>query len=156
MLLSPLPASPVKSGEPLKTMPMREPSCGFHLGNHVEQEKQRPVIDAREAGAEASIETEVIVLLRDVVFLRLPLHAEGRIGQHVVEFFIWVAIAVGEAFLGFAGAKGVAVDDEASVFALDHEIGAADGVGLRVILLAEEFDVGARIEAGLGIDDEFL
>jgi hypothetical protein len=26
MLLSPLPASPVKSGEPLKTMPMREPS----------------------------------------------------------------------------------------------------------------------------------
>ena len=161
MLLSPLPASPVKSGEPLKTMPMREPSPpsrgrGLHLRDHVEQEEQRAVIDARQAGTEASVEAKLLVLLGDVVLLRLPLHAEGRIGQHVVELLVRVAVAIDEAFLGLAGAEGVAEDDVLHVLALDHEIGAADGVGLGVVFLAEEFEVGAGVQAGFGIDDELL
>ncbi len=67
MLLSPLPASPVKSGEPLKTMPMRlPPSFGaLHLREHVLEEKQRAVVDARQSGAETAVVAERVVLLLD-------------------------------------------------------------------------------------------
>ena len=63
ILHGPEPASPVNSGEPLKTMAissLRRPSPGggLHLGNHVLQEQQRAVIDARQAGAEASREAQ--------------------------------------------------------------------------------------------------
>ena len=77
---------------------------GLHLRDHVEQEEQRAVIDARQAGAESSLEAELVVLLGDVVLLRLPLHAKGRIGQHVVKLLVRVAVAIDEAFLGLAGA----------------------------------------------------
>ena len=46
---SPDPAAPVNSGEPLKTIATREPpSVGrLHLGDHVLQEEERAVVDAR-------------------------------------------------------------------------------------------------------------
>ena len=50
--LSPEPAPPVKSGEPLKTMAMREPASvlrrRLELGDHVLEEQQRAVVDARQ------------------------------------------------------------------------------------------------------------
>ena len=52
MLLSPEPASPVNSGEPVKTIARREPppdsagSARFDLSHHVLQEQERAVVDA--------------------------------------------------------------------------------------------------------------
>ena len=85
--LSPEPASPVNSGEPLKTMPRRLPPFfgRLHLGDHVLEEQERAVVDARQAGAEPAAEALVLVLSFGSVLHRLPLHAERRIGQHVVE-----------------------------------------------------------------------
>ena len=136
MLLSPLPASPVKSGEPLKTMAMRLPPSfgGAHLRDHVLQEEQRAIVDARQARAEAAVVAERVALVLDVLLLLLPLHAEGRIGEHVVERpFLAVGVAV-EAVLG----EGVAEDDVVGVLALDEHVGPADGPGLVVPVLAEE------------------
>ena len=65
MLLSPEPASPVKSGEPLKTMASREPPSGLHLGDHVLQEEKRAVVDTRQAGAEAAVVAQRLVLVAD-------------------------------------------------------------------------------------------
>lgn len=128
----------------------------FHLRNHVEQEEQRAIVDARQAGTEAALEAKLLVLLRYVVLLRLPLHAEGRVREHVVKPFVRMAVAIREAFLGLASAERVAIDDVLHILALDHEVGAADGVGLGIVFLAEEFEVCARVESGIGIDDEFL
>jgi hypothetical protein len=68
--LSPEPASPVNSGEPLKTMASasRPPSpsgVGVHLADHVLQEQQRAVVDARQPGAEAAGEALLFVLALD-------------------------------------------------------------------------------------------
>ena len=162
MLLSPLPGvageerRAIEDDADARAFAAHRRGRGLHLRDHVEQEEQRAIIDARQAGAEAAVEAELFVLLGDVVLLRLPLHAKGRIGQHVVELLVRVAVAIDEAFLGFAGAQGVAEDDVLHVLALDHEIRAADGVGLGIVFLAEEFEVGAGVEAGFGIVDEFL
>ena len=53
--LSPLPASPVNRGEPFMTMATREPpsSAVLHAAEHVLQEEELAVADARQAGAEA-------------------------------------------------------------------------------------------------------
>ena len=86
--LSPLPAPPVKSGEPLKTMAMREPGLsrvpgfqGWNLADHVEQKQQRAVVDSRQLAAVAAEVGPAGYLL----LLPLPVHAKGRIGQQVVE-----------------------------------------------------------------------
>ena len=85
--LSPDPASPVKSGEPLKTMASRPPpsSGALHLADHVLEEEERAVVDAGQAGAEATVEAELLVLVLDLLLDLLPLDAEGRVGEQVVE-----------------------------------------------------------------------
>ena len=85
--LSPDPAAPVNSGEPLKTMARRLPpsSTRLHLGDHVLEEEEAAVVDARQPGAEAAGEAELLVLVADLVLDLLPLHPERRIGEQVVE-----------------------------------------------------------------------
>ena len=102
MLLSPEPAPPVKRGEPLKTMASREPCLRSRrphrcsLVPHVLQEEQRTVVHPREPRAEAAVKATLVVLLPDLFLLLLPVHAEGRIGEEVVEGL------VGELVLGEA------------------------------------------------------
>ena len=68
--------------------------------------------------------------------LRLPLHAEGRVGEQVVEARAGVAV-VGEA---------VAEGDVLEVLALHHQVAAADRIGLGVVLLAVALQARLRVE----------
>ena len=106
------------------------------------QEEQGAVVDARQAGAEAAAEAEGVALALDVALLLLPLHAEGRVGEHVVEGpLLAVGVAV-EAVLG----EGVAEDDVVGVLALDQHVGLADRPGFVVPVLAVEMRVGVGVE----------
>ena len=96
------------------------------------------------------------MFLGDVVLFRFPLHAKGRIRQHVVKTLVRVAVAVNEAVFGFAGAQGVAKGDVLDVLTFDHEVGAADGVGLGVVLLAEKLQVGTGVQAFIRVNNEFF
>ena len=141
MLLSPWPASPVKSDEPLWTSAMRLPSADLcvHLRRHVGEEEHLPVAgagDERQLLAlvhdlEARVAHAVLAAHRlEVLLPALPV---GRIGEHEVELL---------------GREGVvrergpfrAADDVvgALAFALQQHVGLADGVGLGVDLLAVE------------------
>ena len=51
----------------------------------MEEEKQRAIADPRQAGTEAAIEALLAGFLADFLFDLLPLDAEGRIGERVVE-----------------------------------------------------------------------
>ena len=54
--LSPLPASPVKSGDPFMMIAMRlPPLSGLGAREHVQQEERLPVADAREPGTETAV-----------------------------------------------------------------------------------------------------
>jgi hypothetical protein len=75
-------------------------------------------------------------LVLDGVGHLLPLDAEGRVGEEVVE-----GLADEPSWL-----KRVAVGDVGGVLALQHHVGAADGVGLGVELLAEHLQVGVRVQ----------
>jgi len=87
------------------------------------EEEERAVIHAGRACAEASAEAEGVALVLDIPLLLLPFHAEGRIGEHVVEGpFLAVRGAV-EAILG----EGVAEDDGVGILALDEHVRLADG-----------------------------
>jgi hypothetical protein len=99
---------------------------GAHLRQQMQQEQQRAIRDARQAGAEATGMAHLLVLAADLLLDLLPLHAEGRVGQHVVELLRRVAV-VGE---------GVAGDDVAHVLALDEHVCLADGVALVVQFLS--------------------
>ena len=68
--------------------------------------------------AEAPLEAERVTLLLDVVLLLLPLHAEGRIGEHVVERRGPPAAAARVAIPG----EAVAEDDVLGVLALDQHV----------------------------------
>src|SRR5439155_16063685 len=57
----------------------------LHLRDHVHDEEQRAVVDARQAGAEAAFEGLFVMFPLYEVGLRLPLDAEGRVGEQVVE-----------------------------------------------------------------------
>ena len=57
---------------------------GRHLGNHVLKEQERTVVDTGEPGAEATVVSLGLMFLANRVFVRFPLNAERRIGQHVV------------------------------------------------------------------------
>src|SRR5207245_7700130 len=52
---------------------------GLHFRQHVLQEQEGAVVDARQAGAEAFGEALLLVLLANLLFLRLPFDAEGRV-----------------------------------------------------------------------------
>ena len=81
--LSPEPTPPVKRGEPLKTS--GEPSAdllgALELADHVLEEEEGSVVDARQAGPEATAEAELVVLVLDLALDLLPLDAEGRIDE---------------------------------------------------------------------------
>jgi hypothetical protein len=82
------------------------------------------------------------VLILDIALLLLPLHAEGRIGEHIVESpFLPVAGPV-EAVLG----EGVAQDDGVCILAFDEHVGLADGPGFVVPVLTEELGLGVAVE----------
>ena len=61
--LSPLPASPVKSGEPFMMMAMREPpSFGFFdVGEHVKQEQELAVAYPRQPRTEPAQRTAFVL-----------------------------------------------------------------------------------------------
>jgi len=77
----------------------------------------------------------LLVLLADFLFDLLPFHAKGRIGQHVVEFPVRVAVI----------GKGVAGFDVGDILPLDEHVGFADRIGLIVEFLPEHG------QAGLGV-----
>jgi hypothetical protein len=58
---------------------------GLELVDHVLQEEQRAIVHTREPGAKAAVEAALVVLLLDLLLLLLPVHAEGRIREEVVE-----------------------------------------------------------------------
>ena len=112
----------------------------LNLRNHVLQEQERPVIDARQSGAEAAVIAFVVVLFFYKVILRLPFHAEGRVGEHVIE------LLAGKGVEGLAVAERVAVLDFIDLLAFDQDVGAADGVGFGVLVLPEDDEFGVRIQ----------
>ena len=56
----------------------------------------------------------------DVVFFRLPLHTKGRVGSHVIEFFVGVTIAINAVFAADAGAQGITKYNIVGFFTFDH------------------------------------
>lgn len=67
-----------------------------------------------------------------------------------------MAVAIDKAVFGLAGAQGVAKGDVLDVLAFDHQVRAANGIGLGVVFLAEEVNAGAGVQAGVRVDDELL
>ena len=139
MLLSPWPASPVKSELPLWTSAMRLPRgvSLLHLAQHVGQEHHLAVAGTGDEGVlriavVLDHEAEIVdpALAAHALQIGLPALAVGRIGEHEVE------LAGGECVRGERGA----VPDVGRFVALSlqDEIGLADGVGLRVDLLSVE------------------
>ena len=63
-----------------------------HLRDQVQQEQQRAVADARQARPEAAVEALLLGLLADLLLDLLPLDAERRIGEHVVEVLAGQAV----------------------------------------------------------------
>ncbi len=112
-----------------------------HLRDEVQQEQHRAVRDARQTGAEAAAEALLGVLGLDHLGDLLPLHAEGRVRQHVVE------LLAGEGVVG----ERVAEVDMLGVLPLDEHVRLADGVGLVVELLAEERQLAGGVHLGQGI-----
>src|SRR5690606_22396939 len=105
-----------------------------YLREHVLQEEQRAVVDARQPGAEAAVVAESLGFVRDVLLLLFPLHAEGRIGEHIVEGALLALGVAVEAVLG----EGVAEDDVVGVLAFDEHVGLADRPGFVVPVLPEQ------------------
>ena len=108
-----------------------------HVREHVQQEQELAVADARQARPEAA-GGAAVVLGAHRVHVALPVLAVGRVGDHVVEAAPGVAVV----------REGAAEDDPlgvAAVLRLHVEVGLADGEGLGVDLLAEQVDVGAGV-----------
>ena len=101
------------------------------LAHHVEQEQQGAVVDARQL---AAVATEVGAA-GDDLFLRFPVHAEGRVGQQIIKALIWKRVV----------GQGVAQHHLAIIVALDQEIGGGHGVGAGVIVLPEYFNHGLLV-----------
>ena len=99
-------------------------------------EEEGTVIDAGQSCAETSAEPLFFMFACDEIGFRLPLHTEGRIGQHVIE------LVAREPVIGEAVAKG----DMFDVLAFDHHVRPADGVGLGVVILAENLQAGVWIK----------
>ena len=152
MLLSPWPASPVNRELPLWTSAIRLPSgvVPLHLGELVGQEEHLAVAAAGDEGvlgvvAVLDLKARIVhvLLAAHALEVRLPALAVGRVREHEVELAGWE---------GVVRESGVfrAADDVVGglAFALEQQVGLADGVGLRVDLLAEE--VGGDLLAALG------
>ena len=107
----------------------------LHLVDHVLDEVEGPVVDARQPGPEPTGKAPRFLLRPDRVGHLLPLHADGRVGQHVVELRALVAV------LG----EGVAMDHVAGVLAHEHHVGPAHRVGLGLELLPEDLQPRLRV-----------
>ena len=101
----------------------------FELIDHVLQKEQRAVVHARQPGAEAATEAARVVLLLDLLPLLLPVHAEGRIGEEVVEGL------VGELILGEAVAVPDVVTGAVVVHLLHQHVRRRGGEGALVVVL---------------------
>ena len=113
-----------------------------HLRDHVLEEQQRAVIHPRQPSPEAPLVTERVRLLLDRLFLLLPSHAEGWIGEHIVE---GVSVSRGVAVELILG-EGIATPDVVSIFALDQHVRLANRPGSVVQVLAEQVGISLGIE----------
>ncbi len=133
----------------------------LHLAHHFHEKKKLAIIHSGSSGngvhvaggiRQVHLETGVdndrarTIFLKDLALVGFPALAIGRVGKHEVE------AGAGEFVSGERGT----VTDVLGVVALDHHVGFADGIGLRVDLLAVEVDGGIRADGSLGIDDEIL
>ena len=130
----------MKSGEPLSTMPKRLPPslAGRILEIRCSRKSSEPSLTRGRPGPKRPLKPMLLGLFANHGFDLLPLHAEGRIGKHVVEDFRQQAV----------GGEGVAEDDVGDVLALDEHVGLADGVGLGVQFLAVHDQPGVGVQAG--------
>ncbi len=100
------------------------------------QKEEAAVVDAREARPEPPGDPEPLVLALDGVAHLLPLNAERRVGDQVVEAPARVPV------LG----ERVAVDDVRRVLGvLEQHVRAAHRVGLGVKLLPVDLQAGVRV-----------
>src|SRR6266508_5682046 len=107
-----------------------------HFRKHVLKKKQRTIIDARRARSEAALETQCVALLLDEALLLLPFHAQGRIGQHVIELLIRKTVF----------RERVAENDVIGVLAFDDHVGLADSPGVVIPVLAIEQRIRFAVE----------
>ncbi len=123
-------------------MAMREPpSFGvLRVGQHVQQEQELAVADPRQARAEPA-RGAALVLGAHGVLVALPVLAVGRIGDQVVEGLAGVAV------VGERAAEGDVVGVAAGRV-LHEQVGLRDRPGLGVHLLAEQMDLGVRVDRG--------
>ena len=77
------------------------------------RKRKRAVVDAGQAGPEATAEAELVVLVLDLALDLLPLDAERRVGEEVV---------VAGALEGVL-AEAVAEADVRRLLALEHHVG---------------------------------
>ena len=113
-----------------------------HLVDHVLQEQQGTVVDARRACTKAALVAQGVALVLDVALLLLPLHAKRWVGQHVVEAAFLALFVAGVGIFG----EGVAHGDVVGVFALDEHVGTADGPGFVVPVLPVQMRLGFAVE----------
>ena len=109
---------------------------GTHLRGDVEQEQHRGVTDAGQARGEASL-SAALVLGRHLGGDGLPVGAERRVRQHVVELLVLEPV----------DHEGVALTHVRRVLPFDQQVRLADRVGSRVDLLPEQRRGSARVQA---------
>ena len=108
------------------------------------EEQEAAVVDPRHARTEPAGEALGLVLDLHRVGHLLPLHPERRVGEQIVEALGGVLVAL----VGVVGAvrlERVALLDVGGALALQHHVGAADGVRLVVQLLAEHGEGGLLV-----------
>ena len=101
----------------------------------MQQKQQRAIAYPWQSRSEAARKTKSIRLSLHLLLDLLPLHPEGRVGEHVVVFLIG-QLVVGER---------VAEADVLDVLPLDQHVGLADRVALGVELLAAQHQPGRGV-----------
>ena len=112
---------------------------GLELADHVLQEEQRAVVHARQPSAEAAREAELVVLPLDFLLLLLPVHAEGRVGELIIEG-LSRKLVVGEAV-----AEAHVVASTVVVYLLHKHVGGGGGEGTLVVVLPVNIESGRRV-----------
>jgi hypothetical protein len=110
---------------------------GVHVGQHVQEEEELAVGDARQSCAEATV-IATLRLFLDFSAVNLPFRAVGRIGELEIE------AARGVGVLRERGAEGDVVGVAPGGIEQEH-FGAADGPRLRIQFLTEEGKLGGGI-----------
>ena len=142
MLLSPDPAPPVNSGEPENTMASREPClCSFgRTGSNLAimcwRKRREPSFTLGSPAPKRPCEAPLLMLAPDLALLALPIDAEGRVGEEVVEG------AAREPVLDEAVAEAHVVAAAVVVHLLHQHVGGGGGVGALVVVLAVDVEPG--------------